>query len=504
MKFSVLLGSAVAVALTFTGCDPAQKPSSEAAPPPQPKLGLQAWTFRDLTLAETLQKAADLGIENLEVFAGQKLGGDLEGELRHTMSPEERDAVKKLASDKGVRIVSYGVVTGKDEAEWRQIFEFAKAMNLQWISTEPQPDALPLVASLAKEFGVKAALHNHPTPSVYADPDFALKTLEPYGPELGLCADTGHWARSGHDPVAALRRCMPRVIALHFKDLNEWTPGAHDVPWGTGVSDAAGLISVLRNAEFEGVALAEYEHRTPQLPEEVERSVMFFRTAVAAPLDKLVEGFVAPPGFSPEIAQGWADNRGEDSKRWGTPEPLFAPDLSNATFPEGAWTFQDGVLSAKGGAGDIWTNREYGDFLLSLEFRIGEKGNSGVFLRCADIVNWLHNAIEVQILQGDAENDKQVAGAIFDIKAPSNKMTIKPGEWHKLTILAQGPNIQVVLDGDEVTKIDLDEWKEAGKNPDGSPNKFEKAYKDMPRTGRIGLQDHGDPVEFRNLTILAF
>ena len=59
----------------------------------------------------------------------------------------------------------------------------------------------------------------------------------------------------------------------------------------------------------------------------------------------------------------------------------------------------------------------------------------------------------------------------------------------------------VALDGDEVNRVDLNQWTQAGFNPDGAPNKFVKAYKDMARTGRIGLQYHNSPIEFRNLRV---
>ena len=55
-----------------------------------------------------------------------------------------------------------------------------------------------------------------------------------------------------------------------------------------------------------------------------------------------------------------------------------------------------------------------------------------------------------------------------------------------------------------MNKVNLDLWKDAGRNPDGTANKFNKAYKDMPRVGRVGLQDHGTPIEFRNLFIEKF
>jgi hypothetical protein len=49
--------------------------------------------------------------------------------------------------------------------------------------------------------------------------------------------------------------------------------------------------------------------------------------------------------------------------------------------------------------------------------------------------------------------------------------------------------------------MDLDRWTEAHKNPDGSPNKFTTAYKDMSRSGHLGLQHHTNVIEFRNIVV---
>jgi hypothetical protein len=70
-----------------------------------------------------------------------------------------------------------------------------------------------------------------------------------------------------------------------------------------------------------------------------------------------------------------------------------------------------------------------------------------------------------------------------------------------MTIACKGTRIRVVLNGQTVIDADLGRWTEAGKNPDGSPNKLRMALRDMPRRGYVGLQDHGKPVWFRNLRI---
>jgi hypothetical protein len=205
------------------------------------------------------------------------------------------------------------------------------------------------------------------------------------------------------------------------------------------------------------------------------------------------------PGFTADVHDDIGAGHGADSKRWAPPSPVFAPDLSNADFKPGSWAWEDGVLVSKGG-GDIWTKESYGDFVLNLDFRCQEKTNSGVFLRCSNIQEWLNTAIEVQILQGDAP-DKHLVGAVYDCVAPTRQIEIIPGTWYHYTISAVGSHIHVVLNGEQLVDMNLNQWKEAGKNPDGTPNKFKTAYKDMARVGRIGLQYHTNKVEFKNIVV---
>lgn len=182
--------------------------------------------------------------------------------------------------------------------------------------------------------------------------------------------------------------------------------------------------------------------------------------------------------------------------------PLFKEGLSNATMEAGGWKFADGTLESLG-KGDIWTKDRYGDFILDLEFKCAEDTNSGVFIRCADMDDWLHTAIEVQVLQPNDKypNNKWHCGAIFDVLAPYKQMVKQPGEWNQYTIIAKDNLIHVLLNGELVIGMNLNQWTEPHKNPDGTKNKFKYPYKDLVREGHIGMQYHGQPVAFRNLRI---
>ena len=166
------------------------------------------------------------------------------------------------------------------------------------------------------------------------------------------------------------------------------------------------------------------------------------------------------------------------------------------------------MLTRQGG-GDIWTARQYGDFILDLEFKVGPKSNSGVGIRVASPAptrrkRWYTDgALEIQILSPNDHKkpDKHDCGSMYDLVAATKKMEKKPGEWNRYTIIAKGSKIKVIFNGEKVIDMDLDDWPKVGKNPDGTPNKYRKAMRDFPRRGHILLQDHGQPVWFRNIYI---
>jgi len=188
-----------------------------------------------------------------------------------------------------------------------------------------------------------------------------------------------------------------------------------------------------------------------------------------------------------------------DTAGW---KDLFAADLSNTVAP-GGWGFTNGELVAKD-HDTLWTKASYGDFILDLEFKVIAESNSGVFLRSGDIKNVL-SALEVQVHDSADGSKYGMVAAIYDAMPPTKSMAKPIGEWNHFTITCQGSKVSILFNGEIVIDADLNNWPEAGKNPDGTPNKFKKALKDYARSGPIGLQGlHGKaqaPVWYRNVKI---
>ena len=248
------------------------------------KLGMQAWTFHQDTLKDAIDQSAALGLRYIEGFPGQKLGGGLPDEaiFIQGMPTEHMNTVKAWLYDAGIKMANYGVVgLDTDEAKDREVFEFAKAMGIQTIVSEPEFDSFDVVEKLADEYGINVAMHNHPTPSKYWDPQIVLDHVKGRSKRLGACADTGHWVRSGVDPIEALKLLEGRIISLHLKDLSELSAEGHDVPWGTGVDNIPAIMDELHRQGFKGVFSIEYEYNWGKAMPELAQCVSFFNEQAA-------------------------------------------------------------------------------------------------------------------------------------------------------------------------------------------------------------------------------
>ncbi|RJP23045.1 MAG: sugar phosphate isomerase/epimerase [Candidatus Omnitrophota bacterium] len=246
-------------------------------------IGPQAYSFNRYSFFEAVEKAKEVGCNVIEAYPGQRLNPEDKTGFDHNASPSVwAKALMKLEAT-GVRLVNYGVVgLGNDEAEARKVFDFAKIMGIPTITSEPQENSFDLLEKLVKEYNIKLAIHNHPKRAdnpgyKYWDPNFVLECVKGRDPRVGACADTGHWIRSDVKPIEALKILEGRIVSSHLKDLNQFAPDAHDVPFGKGVADIKACLDELKRQGFSGNISIEYEYNWTTSVPEIKECVDFVR-----------------------------------------------------------------------------------------------------------------------------------------------------------------------------------------------------------------------------------
>jgi sugar phosphate isomerase/epimerase len=246
------------------------------------QLAIHSYTFQKFSIFDAIDKSAALGVKYMSISGSCILNGS--NKLTTTdLSDNQRESIdKKLKADGFGKFVNIGVVQlPADETKSRKVFEFAKKWGIDTLVAEPEPAALDTVEKLCKEYNIKVAIHDHPKPSRYWNPDTVLAAVKGRTPLMGACADVGHWIRSGLDPLECVKKLQGRIICLHFKDLNEMGPKAHDVPWGTGVGKSKELMAELKRQNFHGAFCVEYEYHWDNSSPEIAQCVKFWNDTCA-------------------------------------------------------------------------------------------------------------------------------------------------------------------------------------------------------------------------------
>ena len=182
----------------------------------------------------------------------------------------------------------------------------------------------------------------------------------------------------------------------------------------------------------------------------------------------------------------------------------LSPDIWHEKAIAG-YPIEDGVIVCRKG-GNLLTRKEYGDFILRLEFKLPPGGNNGVGIRASDTAKDVaYHGMEIQVLDNHAEQYKtlqpyQYHGSIYGVvpakrNAETNDYQKPVGEWNYQEIIAKGSQIKVVLNGETIVDADISEFK-------SKPTMDGKEHPGLSREkGSIGFLGHNDPVEFRNIRI---
>lgn len=199
-----------------------------------------------------------------------------------------------------------------------------------------------------------------------------------------------------------------------------------------------------------------------------------------------------------EKAAGWVllfDGKTLDGWTTNTREPSKVPVVDGAINPHGSGGYM------------LIHERQWSNFVLSLDFKISKGCNSGIFIRTFPLTPRAgkdvgYNGLEIAIDDTAPSADYHDTGAIYDLVKPVRNAMKPVGEWNHAVMTCDRNLITVNLNGQRVTQMDLDQFTQPNRRPDGSEHKFDVAYRDHPRRGYIGLQDHGSPCWYKNIKLL--
>lgn len=220
-------------------------------------LGIQSYSLRGYKFEEALDRSHGFGLQYWEAF---------QAHVPLTDSPARIAGYLDKFKANNIKLLAWGV-QGFDanEANARKVFEFARAMGIKVITADPSPEALPVLDKLLGEYtkaDIRVAIHNHGPGSRYDKISSVANALKGRHVRLGACIDTGHYLRSGEDPVEAVRVFGKRTYGAHLKDVKNQT---EFTILGMGDLRLVDFLVALRKTGFEHMVALEYEEK-PENP----------------------------------------------------------------------------------------------------------------------------------------------------------------------------------------------------------------------------------------------
>jgi sugar phosphate isomerase/epimerase len=237
-------------------------------------MGIQSFTLRKLPLEAMLDALQRLGLRHVELIPDTKLLFYRFGS--HFPVSEDAAAIARVRAAldaRGIRLSASGVHGVADEAEARRLFAFAKAARIPLLTIMPDDEALDALDRLCAEHPeVRLGIHNHGPFFRYDEIADVEASLAGRHPGFGACVDTGHFIRSGEDPVEAVRRLGPRVHGVHLKDFRSEGLFAEGCLLGQGKLDLDAFFGALRAIGFgpSGALSLEYEESPDEPIADVE------------------------------------------------------------------------------------------------------------------------------------------------------------------------------------------------------------------------------------------
>jgi sugar phosphate isomerase/epimerase len=246
------------------------------------KFGVALWTFHTVSFPASLDEVDSSGLKYIEPNTFHKAGAELKDSVISQLSPAGIDKLKSLIAQKGLICETLYIVGDSTMRSWIKQFDIAKQLGVKYVTTEPPLNMWDSIDSLAGAYGIKVAIHEHWKGfSHYWNPDTTLMALKGH-PNFGVCADLGHWPKSGIDPLDAVKKLSGHILVIHLKDIAAYNdPKLRDVPVGTGVVKFPEIFAELKKQNFQGYIYIERdaEDQPSNLPS-VIRTIKYYNDEI--------------------------------------------------------------------------------------------------------------------------------------------------------------------------------------------------------------------------------
>ena len=222
------------------------------------KFGIALWTFHTFSFPAGLDKTDSAGLTYIEPNTFSKTGPGPKDSMILQLSPDGIEKLKAMVTGKGLKIESVYIVGDSTIQSWKRQFDIAKQLGAKYVTTEPPLTMWDSIDSLAGAYGIKVAIHEHwKGVSHYWNPDTVLLAMKAH-PNFGVCADLGHWPKSGIDPLDAIKKLSGHILIVHLKDIAAFNdPTLKDIPVGTGVVNFPAVFAELKKQHFNGYIYIE-------------------------------------------------------------------------------------------------------------------------------------------------------------------------------------------------------------------------------------------------------
>jgi inosose dehydratase len=239
-------------------------------------IGVQSYSLRKFDLHEAVRHIQGMGVHYVEFYSKH---------LPVDASVETIAETKKLLASAGITLNAHGVSGfGANHEVNRKVFEFAKKAGVKNITANPKPDSFDSLDKLVAEYDIRVCIHNHGPGALFDKSDDTLNAVKDHDKRIGACVDTGHYIRSGENPVDVIRKLGDRVFALHIKDdTYKGDKRSHNVVIGQANLDVVGVFKALKDIKFpvDGSISLEYEANPDNPIDDMKQCLAVAREAIA-------------------------------------------------------------------------------------------------------------------------------------------------------------------------------------------------------------------------------